>query len=337
MNSTRRPIWPLATLLALHLASLFGGFLAPNSAFSQNRHLAWAPPTKLRFFDAEGRFHLRPFIYPLTPDPTAIDGFREDHQNPKPMKFFVPGDEYKLLGLMRTNVHFLAVDRPGRILFLGADGVGRDVFARMLVGGRTSLFAGLLAATVSLALGSAVGLISGFAGGKTDAALMRLLELFLALPWLYFLLAVRAFLPLALPPLGGFFLLIAIIGLIGWSVPARLVRGVVLSAKERLFVTASRSFGTPRSVLLLRHVLPQAFPHIATQASVLAPSYVLAEVTLSFLGLGLSEPHPSWGGLLASLQTYHVLVSYHWMLAPAAPLLLTFICYQGLTPRATNT
>jgi len=327
---------PLTVLITIHLATLVGGFLAPNSAIEQNRDLAWAPPTKLRFVDAQGRFHLRPFVYPLVADPIDLDVYHEDQSNPCTLRFFVRSDEYRLVGLFPTDLHFLGVDAPGELYFLGTDGLGRDVFARTLVGGRISLFAGLLAASVALGIGTSLGAVAGYCGGKTDALLMRVAELFLSLPWLYLLLALRAFLPLELSSLGSFLLLVMIIGIIGWARPARLIRGVVLSAREQLFVTAAHGFGAAPDHLLRKHVLPQAMGTLTTQAAILIPSYVLAEVTLSFLGLGVAEPQASWGSLFSELQRYYVLANYRWMLAPAFPLLATFISYYTLSRRQTT-
>jgi peptide/nickel transport system permease protein len=159
---------------------------------------------------------------------------------------------------------------------------------------------------------------------------MRVAELFLALPWLYLLFAVRAFLPLNLAPAQAFLLLIVVIGLIGWARPARLIRGVVLSARARDFVLAARGFGASDAYVLRRHVLPQAFGVVLTQAAILIPQYILAEVTLSFLGLGVGEPAASWGAMLASLQEYHVLASYWWMLAPGLVLVIVFLSYAAL-------
>lgn len=328
---------PLTVLVGIHLAVLVGGFLAPNSAVEQNRDLAWAPPTKLRFVDAEGRFHLRPFMYPLVAVQEKLGVYSEDKGNPCSLRFLTRGDAYDLIGMISTDLHFLGVEAPCKLYFLGTDGVGRDVFARTLVGGRISLFAGLLAASLALTIGTLLGALAGYFGGKPDAALMRLAELFLALPWLYLLLALRAFLPLELSSLGSFVLLVMIIGVIGWARPARLVRGVVLSAREQPFVTAARGFGAAPSHLLRKHLLPQTLATLTTQAAILIPSYVLAEVTLSFLGLGIAEPQASWGSLFAELQKYYVLANYRWMLAPAFPLLATFISYYTLSRRPRTT
>jgi peptide/nickel transport system permease protein len=159
---------------------------------------------------------------------------------------------------------------------------------------------------------------------------MRLAELFLALPWLYLLFALRAFLPLAVSPLEAFLLIIGVLGAVGWARPARLVRGVVLSAKERDFVRAARGFGATDRYLLRRHILPATSSVLLTQAAILVPQFILAEMTLSFLGLGVPEPVPSWGNLLSSLQQYSVLVSYWWMYLPALIMLPFFLGYLGL-------
>jgi peptide/nickel transport system permease protein len=135
---------------------------------------------------------------------------------------------------------------------------------------------------------------------------------------------------LHISPAQAFFLLVAVIGSIGWARPARLVRGVVLSAKSRKYVMASRGFGASDFYILRCHVLPHTYGILLTQAALLVPQYIVAEVTLSFLGLGLSEPAPSWGNLLANLQQYNVLVSYWWMFAPALALVIVSLGYLQL-------
>ena len=202
--------------------------------------------------------------------------------------------------------------------------------SRLLYGGQISLLAGLAGASFTLLLGVLIGTISGFYGGWRDVLLMRVAELFVALPWLYLLFALRAFLPLAVRPVHAFFLIVFVIGAVGWARPARLVRSGVLSAREREFVRAARGFGASNAYLMWRHILPECSSVILTQAAVLVPQFVLAEMTLSFLGLGVPEPVPSWGNLLASLQQYSVLVSYWWMYLPALAIIPFFLGYLGL-------
>jgi peptide/nickel transport system permease protein len=319
----------VAGLAAFHAVILLAGFVAPYDYSAQNRDLPFAPPMHLHFFDATGKFHPRPFVYAFKADPAAGDlgAYEADLSHAYPLDFFVAGAPYKIAGIIPARRHLFGVAQPGRLFLMGTDAFGRDQFSRFLYGGQISLLAGLLAAAISVSLGVGVGAFAGFYGGWIDEILMRGAELFLALPWLYLLFGVRAVLPLHIADWQIFLLLVTVMGLIGWARPARLIRGVVLSAKERSFVLAARGFGASDFYLLARHILPQTSGVILTQLTLLIPQYVLAEVTLSFLGLGVSEPMPSWGSLLSSLQQYYVLSSYWWMFLPALLLIPLFLTY----------
>ena len=314
-------------LAAVHAAIVFAGFLAPYGFANQDRELPFAPPTRVHFFDTQGRFLARPFVYGLVTDPSQSNAYTIDTTQKYPIHFFVAGAPYKIAGILPARVHLFGIDEPGRILLFGSDAFGRDQFSRFLYGGQLSLLAGLLAAAISVTLGMLIGGLAGFYGGWIDEALMRGGDLFLALPWLYLLFAVRAALPLHVSQRQVFLLLVTVMGLIGWARPARLIRGVALSAKERNFVLAARGFGASNAYILRRHVLPQAYGVVLTQITLLIPQYILAEVTLTFLGLGVGEPMPSWGSLLSSLQQYYVLASYWWMFLPALFLMPLFLAY----------
>jgi peptide/nickel transport system permease protein len=325
---SKRKIWAAITFLVfLHSVVMFAGFVAPYDPTSQNRDLPFVPPTGLHFVDARGDLHVRPFVYRWTARPQGLYEYAESREREYPIRFFVRGPEYKIACLLSSRIHLFGVEAPAQIFLAGSDNYGRDQFSRILYGGRISLGAGLLATGISLLLGLVLGTVSGFYGRWVDQSIMRLAELFLVLPWLYLLLAVRAFLPLHISPAETFFLLVAVIGMIGWARPARLVRGIVLSAKTRKYVLASRGFGASDRYVLCRHVLPHTYGVLLTQAALLVPQYIVAEVTLSFFGLGLSEPLPSWGNLLASLQQYNVLVSYWWMFAPGLALVVFSLGY----------
>jgi len=319
----------LLLLVALHALVLFAGFFAPYDPTEQDRKSPYLPPMRLHFVDNQGGVHARPFVFRLKLREGSFDQYEEDRTRALPLKFMVRGASYRLLGLLPIHLHLFGAESE-RIYLLGSDAYGRDQLSRFLYGGRVSLFAGLLGAGVTVLFGLCVGAAAGYYGGWRDDLLMRVAELFLALPWLYLLFALRAFLPLAVSPLEAFLLIVAVLGAVGWARPARLVRGVVLSAKERDFVRAARGFGATDAYLLRRHILPATSSVLLTQAALLVPQFILAEMTLSFLGLGVPEPVPSWGNLLSSLQQYSVLVSYWWMYLPALIMLPFFLGYLGL-------
>src|SRR6185437_7432322 len=180
----------------LHGVVMFAGFFAPYNSSMQDRNLPFAPPTGLHFVDPSGKFHARPFVYGLKDDPQALGSFTVDSTRAYPVHFFVQGSSYKIAGVFPSRLHLFGVTAPGRIFLLGSDEYGRDQFTRFLYGGQVSLAAGLIAAALSVLLGVIIGALAGFYGGWIDEVLMRGGELFLALPWLYLLFAVRAALPL---------------------------------------------------------------------------------------------------------------------------------------------
>ncbi|MBV9081071.1 MAG: ABC transporter permease [Acidobacteriaceae bacterium] len=322
-----------AGLVAFHGVVLFAGFFAPYDPEAQHRMLTFAPPSRIRFVDAGNRLHLRPFVYGWKGTSGGPGDYQEDRTVRIPIRFFVNGAEYSLCGLFACRRHFFGADGPGRFFVMGTDGYGRDEFSRLLYGGRTSLFSGLFATAVSLSLGLLLGGMAGYFAGWVDEAVMRTAEIFMAMPWLYLLLTIRACLPLHINATTIFVLLITLLGLLGWARPARLIRGVVLSAKEREYVHAARAFGATDAYLLRVHILPQARSVAVTQAALLIPQYIVAEVMLSFFGLGIGEPASSWGNMLAALQEYSVLESDWWMFAPALALAAVLLAYQRLFSR----
>jgi len=328
MSTRSRLIICAVVLGALHLGVACAGFFAPYDPAAQDREHPYAPPMRLHFVDARGGIHLRPFAYAQELRTGSFDQYEENTARAIPMRFFARGASYRVLGVLPLRWHLFGTDAP--VYLLGTDGYGRDLLSRVLFGGQVSLLAGLIGAGLTLSIGLCIGAAAGFWGGWKDEVLMRVAELFLALPWIYLLFAMRAFLPLAVPPLKAFLLVVVVIGAVGWARPARMVRGIVLSAKERNFVRAARGFGATGGYLLRRHILPETGSVVLTQAAVLVPQFVLAEMTLSFLGLGVPEPVPSWGNLLASLQHYNVLVSYWWMYLPALVMVPFFLGYLVL-------
>lgn len=291
----------LGLLIGLHLSALFADLLAPYPYAEQHREYPFAAPMRVHFAG------FRAFV-----------SDRKDPARSWPVRLFIQG---RLFG----------VEPPGVMFLLGTDAYGRDVLSRLLYGARVSLFTGLFAAVLALALGLAIGTTAGYFGGWADQILMRAGEVVMALPWIYLLLACRAFLPLHISTGQTFLLLIVVIGGVGWVRPARLVRATVLTGKERDFVLAARGFGASNLYLVRRHVIPQTWSILLTQATVLVPQFVLAEVSLSFLGLGVGEPAPSWGNMLADGMQYHAMVSHPWLLIPGFAVVPVLVCSLALT------
>jgi peptide/nickel transport system permease protein len=215
---------------------------------------------------------------------------------------------------------------PSGLHWLGTDDYGRDVLSRFLAGANWSVLAGALATAVTLLIGWTAGGVAGFNGGWIDQILMRVGDLVLSLPWLYVLIGLRAVLPLSMKPRTAVATMLTLIALVSWARPARLVRGLVLSLSQRGYVEAAQGFGVSGFRIFLRHVLPGTLGLLAVQTLVLFPRFVLAEVTLSFLGLGVGEPDPSWGGLILGLRQAYLLREQWWRLLPVclmAPLFLS--------------
>jgi peptide/nickel transport system permease protein len=320
----------LSLLALLYLVVVAAGFFAPGDPVTQNRELTFAPPTRVHFVDPSGRLHWRPFVYPLALRPGTLDTYEEDRTRMYPVRFFIRSTPVRIAGLFSSDRRLFGTDSPTPLFLLGSDQYGRDLLSRLLYGGQISLFAGLLGAALSIGFGILLGSVAGFYGGWLDEVIMRGAELFLALPWLYLLFAVRMSLPLQIAPAQAFLLVVTVVGIAGWARPARLIRGVVLSARARDYVLAARSAGGSDPYLLRRHVLPQVSGIALTQAALLVPQYVLAEVTLSFFGLGVGEPVASWGNMLSGLNRYHVLASYWWMFLPGIALIPVFLLYYAL-------
>lgn len=317
----------LAWLAALYAVFICAPVLAPYDPDDQHRELASAPPTPVRWRHTDGRWEGRPFVYALAP---TAEGYREDTTRVFHVRFWVQAERRDLNHGLVPVARAFGVDRPGHVFVLGTDRYGRDRWSRLLIGGRLSLAAGLLAAALSVGIGWVFGGMAGVLGGWVDGVLMRAVELFLAMPWLYLLLAARVALPLNIAPTRAFFLVVVLIGVAGWARPARLVRSAVLGVRASGFVEAARSAGASRARILARHVLPHTMPVVATQIAILVPQFTMAEMTLSFFGLGVAEPAPSWGGLLAE-QSRDYLLQPSWITAaPIVAVATVFVLYQGV-------
>lgn len=291
-------------LIVLHVTALFSNFVAPYPPEAQHRDFAWAPPAQVRIED----FHLVAY------QPDA---------NGKPIRHVLHWVHPTASGL-----RLFAAEGEGLIFLLGTDGLGRDQLSRLIHGSRVSLFTGLTAALLASITGAFLGTIAGFYGGRVDTLIMRLADLFMALPWMYLLLGARAFFPLNTNATLLVVAVVGLLGLVGWARPARLVRSITLEAKELHYVLSSLGFGAGHLYILRHHIWPEIVPTLTTYLSLAVPQYVLAETTLSFLGLGPGGGAASWGDLVAAASRLDVIDNYWWMLLPLPVLAAVFACYN---------
>ena len=221
---------------------------------------------------------------------------------------------------------------PSRQFPLGSDELGRDRLSRLLYGSRVSLLLAPAAALLSALMAALVGGAAGYLGGWWEGATLRAIDLFLSLPWLFLLLTVRAMLPLNVSPVASMMITFAILGLLGWAGPARVVRAGVRSLRNSDFVLQARACGCPRLRLLVVHVLPNLKPILHAQFWISIPVFILAEANLGLLGLGVAEPLPSLGNLLRGLENFPAVRANPGTLAPVLLLVLVIGSLQLVFP-----
>jgi peptide/nickel transport system permease protein len=301
------------TLLALILVALSAApVLSPNSPDVMFQDLAFAPPMRPRLMDEHGI--RRPFVYPWRLTDRQMLEFQPDTTRPREIRFFADGR--------------LASTSPEPWLLLGGDALGRDVFSRLLAGGQLSLGIAFFAALLALAIGSTLGAVAGFAGGRTDRAITAIADLVIVLPVLYVVVTLRASLPMVLEPAAIFWTMVGVMGLATWPVPARGVRAIIAAERQKPYAESAYAVGGGPLRILLRHLLPAAAGHIAIQGLLLFPAFIFAEATLSFVGLGFADPTPSWGIMLQDAAGIAAMTRAPWLMAPAAVIVLTVVAIQ---------
>src|SRR5579875_253183 len=212
---------------------------------------------------------------------------------------------------------------PGRAFWLGADEQGRDLFVRILYGARVSLFVGIVTTAIGAAIGVAVGLMSGYFGGWVDTALARAIDAVLAFPYIVLALALAVVLGPSLPVVMG------IITFFSWAGIARIVRGQTLSIKEKEYIEAARSVGASPWRIMFVDIMPNLLGPVLVLATLYIPTAIVFEATLSFLGLGVQPPTPSWGNLLSGAESYYN-VAWWYLVFPALALFITTLAFNLL-------
>ena len=323
----RRPagLISAALLSLLYGMALFAPFLSPTTPSAQNLDRTYHPPTALVWQDG----HLRVQLYQLVDPSTAA--YQPLPDRSVPLRWFSEGPSYKLFGLIPANRHLFTVPDSHPIYLLGSDATGRDVFTRLLYGAGISLSIGLIGVFLTSLLGLTIGGLAGYLGGWPDSLAMRLTEFLMAVPGLYLLLALRAALSSRFPSDATFLLIVIILSALGWAGTARVVRGLVLSLRERPFILAANIIGQRPWTILFRHLLPNTFSYLIVAATLSVPGYILGEAALSFLGLGIQEPASSWGLMLGQAQDIKIfMLNFWWLLTPGAAIILTVIAFNLL-------
>ena len=358
-NLKRNPLARMGAsiLLMFYLVVIFAEFVAPYSPKSSQPNGSLLPPTQIHWFNEQGQF-TGPQVYLTTQGSVSLDtgdrALKIDRTRPSPLRLFVQGEEYQFLQVklplptrfslsdpklediqlfpgIKSNLHLFGTAGEGRINILGTDEQARDQFSRLVHGGRISLFIGIVGTLITFPLGLLVGGISGYFGGVVDVVLMRIVEVLMVIPSIYLLVALGGVLPPGLTSAQRFLLIVIITSFVSWSGLARVVRGQVLSIKERVYVQAAKAMGGRSLYIILRHILPQTATYIIISATLTIPSFIVAEAVLSLIGLGIQEPDPSWGNMLSVATNASVLVLQPWLVwSPAILIVLTVLAFNLL-------
>jgi len=325
----------LAVASALILLGLYTVVLCPD-VFSTHdpeatdARLAFIPVQRVRLLDG---WRLSPWVAGVTGkrNPTTLRmEWRLDEARKIPVRFFVSGYPYRVLGLISTRVHLLgtAPDAGGTLHLLGTDRLGRDQWSRLVHGTQTSMTIGLTAVTLSVVFGVLLGGISGYVGGLPDLVIQRVIELLQSLPTIPIWLALTAALPRDWSPLRVFFAITVILSLVGWTTLGREVRGRFLALREEDYVLAAELAGASRTRIILRHMVPNFLSHIIATSTLAIPAMIINETALSFLGLGIRPPAISWGVLLQEAQNIQTLALAPWLLIPGAVVILSVLAFN---------
>ena len=321
----------LFILIVMYTVVVFAPFFAPNDPNDRFSGRRYSPPQRLHFIDRDGAFHLMPFIYEMTSVlnmTTFQHSHIEDTSEPHPVRLFVRGSEYELLGLFRSNIHLFGTTDGTPYLPLGTDQLGRCLLSRIIYGSRISLTIGFVGTFISLVLGLLFGGVSGYCGGIVDTLIQRFTEIVRSIPTIPLWMALSAALPRKWSTTATFFALVAILSLLGWTELARVIRGKFISLREEDFVMAAKGYGASQSRIILFHLVPNFASYVLVSLTLSIPAMILGETALSFLGIGLQPPVISWGVLLQQAQSFQTVALYPWLLLPSIFVVIAVLAFN---------
>jgi peptide/nickel transport system permease protein len=326
----------LGVTLLIYLIGILAEPIAPFDPLETNRRALFHPPQMIYLIDMaeDGSWRLGPYVraLKLERDPFTLQmSYTPDPERTIRLVLFGKGAPYRLWGLIALDRHLLVPENPrDRFYLFGADRLGRDMLSRIVHGTRVSMSIGLLGVGLSLLLGILLGGISGYYGGWVDAVIQRLVEFILSLPTIPIWLGLTAALPSDWSPATRYFAITLILSLVGWTELARVVRGRFLALRTDDFVTAARLDGCGEGRIIFRHMLPSMMSHVIASVTLAIPLMILAETSLSFLGLGLQPPTISWGVLLKEAQNVRSIAQAPWLFIPGAFVVLAVLALNFL-------
>lgn len=320
----------LFVLTIFTLMILFAEFIAPYSPMTRNTNYLIGPPQKIHFIDPGGAFHLRPFVYgkKAERDPETLRlHYIDDTTIISRLHFFGRGETYKVLGLFEVNIHLFGTE-SAFVHLLGTDDLGRDLLSRMIHGTRISLSIGVIGVFLSFVIGLAIGGVSGYFGGRIDYFLQRFTEIIRSIPAIPLWMALAAALPREWSGLQVYFAISTILGILGWTYLAQRVRGAFFSIKKEDFIMAAKVGGSSEARIIVRHMIPAFGSYIIAHLTIWFPTMLLAETSLSYLGLGLRPPVVSWGVLLQAAQNVKAITQSPWLFSPGAFIILAVLAFS---------
>lgn len=323
----------LFVVAMFYVIAIFADLLAFADPHATDAKRSYIPPQGIHFFD-DGKF--QPFVYGLKGlrDPKTFKiAYAPDPSRKLPVAFFAHGYAYNLFGVIPTDRHLIGIEggQPvDGIFLLGTDQLGRDLYSRLIVATRISLFIGLAGVSLSLLLGVLLGGVSGLYGGWIDTLIQRVIEVVRSIPTIPLWMGLAAALPNTWSVTQVYFAITVIISLVGWTELARVVRGRFLALREEDFVIAAELAGAGQLRIIFRHMLPSFASHVIAAVSLALPAMIVSETSLSYLGLGLRPPAISWGILLQDTQNVQVLAGAPWLLAAAIPVILVILAFNFL-------
>ena len=320
----------IASLLILVIA-IFTDFIAPYAVDTKDRSAIYSPPQTIRIFSEDGSL-TRPFVlgFEEQMDPVTFEfTFSPSYDKAVQIEFFAQGPAYTLWG-MEFTTHLIGAADGEFMHLLGTDGLGRDVFSRMVYGSRVTLFMGFMVMGLACIIGTLVGVTSGYFGGRTDTVIQRVIEFVKSFPDLPLYLALVAVLPRDVGPVTTFVMFAGIIVLLQWANLARELRGKVIAIRSVEFVRSAVAVGASDRRIILKHIIPNMSSHVIVWATYVLPEVILLESFLSFLGVGIQQPMVSWGVMLNAVRDFQSLASAPWLLSPVAMIILSVLAFNAL-------